>query len=147
MLCVRSVKWKWWVDPPIVLWTVMSSIYLEPSQSPPLEMLLFHRAPSIRPEPPVIPVKESRPRSTLLPTVFVPLGFTCLDRFVSVLPAFGTSLFLHYGNNKGWILKPNKNQVEVFNFILFDAVFLAGTTPIVPGVLVRVEFLKILQGQ
>jgi hypothetical protein len=78
-------------------------------------------------------------------------GYYCyLDHFKSVLPEFGTpSFLLQATNNRGWYLNPNKNQVEVLTFSLFDSILLTGltlSTPIAPGVVVIVDCLTIHLG-
>ncbi len=76
-------------------------------------------------------------------------GYCYLDRFPSVLPQLGTPVASQTGNNRGWSLNFQKNQVEVFSFVVPESVYLVGitlATPVNAGVVVLVQSITIYLG-
>jgi len=111
---------------------------LQPEPKPMLQ-------PVHKPKP--VPTKPQGPPSTGLPEPYQ--GYCYLNRFESVLPAWGSSVESRQGNNKAWGVNFEKKQVEVFSFNAHAAAYLIGltlATPLDPGVVVLVESLVVYQG-
>lgn len=92
---------------------------------------------------------SAAPQINTLPDTPLPApypGYSYLDRFPSVLPQLGSPVASQTGNNRGWSLNFQKNQVEVFSLVVQEPVYLVGltlATPVNVGHVVLVESIAI----
>jgi hypothetical protein len=99
----------------------------------------------------VAPGREKHPEypGTDLPLFTLYPGQYLLNRFPSVLPAIDMPESNYNSLNRGWIIKPEINQVEVMTFAVFENIKLTGVgiaNPIKPDFTATLIFIKIYVG-